>query len=235
MKNNPNKQIAIRRHKNIKSGAGFTLLEVLIAISVFTIGLMGAMGLSFASYNDSANNLDRVVATNLAREGIELVRNLRDTNWLTIDSNKLCSSNQCTWDEYLKNPTWNGFLRIDYNDTFGGFKKLEYECLIGFVCYSGTPTDCTDCELYKDANGYYAHDIAATGTLTKYSRSLKVEKICVDESLPEPQDNEHLRNIKDACLVNEIYIGIRVASVVKWEDNGDKSVKIVNHLYNWRR
>jgi prepilin-type N-terminal cleavage/methylation domain-containing protein len=57
---------------------GFTILEVLIAITVLTIGLIGALTLltfSLSSYEESSN---KVVAVNLAQEGVEVVRSFRD-------------------------------------------------------------------------------------------------------------------------------------------------------------
>ena len=61
---------------------GFTLLEVIIAISVITIGILGLYALIPKVISISSANIDRFIASQLAREGIEIVRNIRDTNWL---------------------------------------------------------------------------------------------------------------------------------------------------------
>lgn len=65
-----------------KSGAGFTLLEVVVAIFVITIGAVGVISMvqkitSFAQVSSS-----RFQAAYLIQEGMEIVRNIRDTNWL---------------------------------------------------------------------------------------------------------------------------------------------------------
>lgn len=61
---------------------GFTLLEVIIAITVITAGLAGALVLIGHSIASATAVRDRLVAVNLAQEGVEVVRNIRDSNWL---------------------------------------------------------------------------------------------------------------------------------------------------------
>ena len=60
---------------------GFTLLEVLLALSVLSVGIMAAFTLALANLNTARDNYQRIRAANLAREGLELARNVRDTNW----------------------------------------------------------------------------------------------------------------------------------------------------------
>lgn len=62
--------------------SGFTLVEVVVAVGVISIGIAGAL-ISLAQSSAQATNLrNRTIASQLAGEGIELVRNIRDTNWL---------------------------------------------------------------------------------------------------------------------------------------------------------
>ena len=61
------------------------------------MGIMGAFALALANLKQVHLNYDRVLATNLAREGIEIVKNVRDSNWLKIDANVDCDGNcRCT-------------------------------------------------------------------------------------------------------------------------------------------
>lgn len=62
---------------------GFTIIEVMMAVTVLSVGIMGVV--SAINYNISvaSNAVNRTIAANLAQEGIELVRNIRDTNWIT--------------------------------------------------------------------------------------------------------------------------------------------------------
>ena len=63
---------------------GFTLLEVFIATAVLAIGIGGAFMLVNQSVSFAPNTTAQLTATYLAQEGVELVRNIRDTNFLKI-------------------------------------------------------------------------------------------------------------------------------------------------------
>lgn len=64
------------------SERGAILVEVLISLVIFTIGITAAFSLLINSSNISSMSKNRIVAVNLAREGTGVVRNIRDTNWL---------------------------------------------------------------------------------------------------------------------------------------------------------
>lgn len=75
---------------------GFTIIEVIIAILVLSIGVMGVLSAFYVIVFLSQNSVDRFIATYLAQEGIEIVRNIRDTNWLTSNewNNFILTSDQ---------------------------------------------------------------------------------------------------------------------------------------------
>ena len=61
---------------------GFGLLEVVVAAGILIMVISGVAMLGKMSVKSSVISLDRVQAYNLAEEGAELVRQIRDTNWL---------------------------------------------------------------------------------------------------------------------------------------------------------
>lgn len=61
---------------------GFSLLEVLVAIFIISIGITGAVSLVNYSISSVAVGKSQIIASNLAQEGIEIVRSIRDSNWL---------------------------------------------------------------------------------------------------------------------------------------------------------
>jgi prepilin-type N-terminal cleavage/methylation domain-containing protein len=63
---------------------GFTLAEVLVAGFVITVGAAGAYALANQTISLSNVNENRLVASYLAQEGVEIVRNIRDTNYVQI-------------------------------------------------------------------------------------------------------------------------------------------------------
>jgi len=94
---------------------GFTLIEVIIAISVMATGVLGIYALVPKIVSISGTNLNKFVASQLAREGIEIVRNIRDTNWLEgVDFNGGLT-------------TCSGGCEIDYDDSdFAAYDSGRY-------------------------------------------------------------------------------------------------------------
>ncbi len=67
---------------------GETILETIIATVILAVGVTTAgaiIGYSLRNMNGSKN---RIIAINVAREGVETVRNIRDTNWLRYNSRR---------------------------------------------------------------------------------------------------------------------------------------------------
>lgn len=61
---------------------GFTLLELLVSIVVISVGVLGAYSVAQKIFSLTFTSTNRLTAAYLAQEGIETVRNARDTNWI---------------------------------------------------------------------------------------------------------------------------------------------------------
>lgn len=70
------------KNKKQLNNIGFTLVEVMAAVAVLSIGLIGGLTAITSSLRNISAGEDRIFAASLAAEGIELVRNVRDSNWL---------------------------------------------------------------------------------------------------------------------------------------------------------
>jgi len=62
---------------------GFSIGEVLIAAFILTVGVVSAVTLLTRSIVDTIDSRNLVIASQLAQEGTELVRNQRDNNTVT--------------------------------------------------------------------------------------------------------------------------------------------------------
>lgn len=117
-------------------------MEVLIVLGILTLGLLGIA--SLVMQNMQVENLTKnyLVASMLAQEGIEIVRNIRDENWLNP-----ISDDPLNW---LKNIP-EGTFAIDYR---GRSSVNEVPDVNGD---EGT-------QLYLDGTGFYSlvHSIATT-------------------------------------------------------------------------
>jgi len=81
---------------------GFTLLELIIASFVFITGVLGTFLIAQHFIFNTQTSISRLTASFLAQEGIEIVRNLRDENWL----------NNRDWDQGIADGIWQS----SYND-----------------------------------------------------------------------------------------------------------------------
>ncbi len=113
--------------QSINRNKGFTLLELIITIFVVTIGLVGVYIITSQIISYITLSSSRLIASYLAQEGIEIVRNVKDTNYLK----------EIAWDDGLAN--CSAGCEADYNDTAfssfgaGRFFKIDNN---GFYNYS---------------------------------------------------------------------------------------------------
>jgi len=116
---------------------GFTLLEVMLAITVLTVAVAGSFALIQQTLIAASLNKSKITAYYLAQEGIELARNIRDSNWLEQRDPFV----EISWREDLD----VGFWQADYTHTglvslYGDGQYLNIDD-DGFYGYSGdTPT-----------------------------------------------------------------------------------------------
>lgn len=66
----------IKRNKT-----GFTILEILVVIFIITVGMVGVLSLILQNIQVQYINKDVLIASQLAQEGLELIRNQRDNNF----------------------------------------------------------------------------------------------------------------------------------------------------------
>ena len=72
---------ALIMKRNTKYQKGFTIVELMVAILILSTALTASTGM-FVLNNASANLIrNSYIASGLAQEGIELARNLRDSDW----------------------------------------------------------------------------------------------------------------------------------------------------------
>jgi prepilin-type N-terminal cleavage/methylation domain-containing protein len=130
-------------NKIFKKNSGFTLLEVMAAIFIISVGVGGIAIIMPSLISGTSLNQSRLTAAYLAQEGIEIVRNIRDTNWLEAHN----KGDSTTWDNGFATCSGNG-CEIDYlalaseNPTILAYsaRKLKFDSTNGYNYTSGTTT-----------------------------------------------------------------------------------------------
>lgn len=81
------------KYKNKKSG--FSLIEILAVLFIISTSLLGVVSLIVQNIQVQSINRNNLIASSLAQEGIELIRQTRDANWRSGNSylNKLSDGN----------------------------------------------------------------------------------------------------------------------------------------------
>lgn len=72
--------------EKINRQQGQTLVETMVAVFILVMGITAAAGLAIYSLNATSLVNKQVAAMGLAREGVEALKNMRDTNWLQARS-----------------------------------------------------------------------------------------------------------------------------------------------------
>lgn len=91
---------------------GFTIIEIIIAIFILSIAVISVYSAFSVMDILSDDATDRLTATYLSQEGIEIARNIRDTNWLR------CLDASCDWNSYLvgTSPDCSNGCEADFTD-----------------------------------------------------------------------------------------------------------------------
>jgi len=112
----------------------FTLLETIFAIFILIVGIFSVVSVLDYLFSAFRHSKDYFTAVYLAQEGLEIVRNKRDTNFIKLQRGEAIS-----WDDGLP----NGAFEIDYTTTtFSNYigRRLRYDSNLGFNYTTGTET-----------------------------------------------------------------------------------------------
>ncbi|MFA4871806.1 MAG: hypothetical protein WC610_01980 [Patescibacteria group bacterium] len=203
---------------------GQGLLELIIAIGVITVGMFAVWTLFLSNFSGEKEASARIVASNLAREGIEIVKNIRDTNWLRAEVNdKTCvpATNEiCKWNDGLSDGNY-------VPDNI--FTVTENEYLKLFSVGNATIDD-SGARLNINNDGFYVNQ---AGTATPYRRLITIDSICcADADADLKCDNN---NFGDCVAGIDLKVGINVKSHVRWEiNNQQRNIVLADQLFDWK-
>jgi len=122
----------------LKNNEGFTLIEILVALSIIVVGALGVFALLNKTLITSRDNKELIVSVNLAREGLEIVRSIRDSSSMGFGA------------------VVNGDWLVDSRDYYSLSTRAD----------SSVISQCVNCQLYL-TNGQYSHTISSEVTSFK--------------------------------------------------------------------
>lgn len=139
---------------------GFTLLETLVAIAILLIAVVGPMSIIGGSLAQVSTARDQMIAVNLAQEGIEVVRQKRDSNM--IDA-------------------WGGGGAVWSTGLTAGEYMIDTTATIPLVACTGS---CTISQkiIRQNASGWHYQALSGSGgTTTRFSRVMIIADIAGGE------------------------------------------------------
>ncbi len=210
-----------------KNESGQTLMETIIAIFVLTTALSSGLALMIYAFSNSATSQNEIIASNLAREGADVVRGMRDSNWLASDVKggpwdlTACSDigdRLCYPRAYENIPPYN-----NYNLGNGSY-RLQFDGADWSL--QNTP----DYDLRVQSAGYYSH--ASNSTTPIFARMIKIA-----QNFAAPYTNE---NSNWELIVKSI-VAWRGKNCTDFSQSADLETlstrcKIIveEHLTNWK-
>jgi len=192
------------------------MLEAIIACGIISTAVSSALTLVQLSISAEKESENNIVAANLAREGIEVVRAIRDSNWLADD----------VWDKGLEGDSFD-YTAVPVFSPQANSWSLDF-----------TPNDIADATagVYRYTAG---SDVAAIGLQVQaaaqpegtvalpFSRLLTLDVIC---------QNGEVREVKESgtgCVGTKI--GVRIRSRVHFKVSGrSRDIEAEESIYNWR-
>ncbi len=229
--------------KNHPSGQG--LLEATLAIGIIMVGLGALMAMTLQSTQATTVSSQQLVGQNLAREAIEVARNIRDSNWLAIGNS---APTGVTWDKDLV-PTGNNQAAVIVflpPDAGAATFEIKFITFVGANASSRKEEDIDALDepkihMYRGTvgEGYLWRQsdvgLGANYTDTNFRRILALDPVC------QPETGDAYVNVAKAdCNGTDTKIGIRAEARVSWPrsgllgGSGRSSVSMVEYLYNWK-
>lgn len=195
---------------------GLTLIGVLVAVVVFSIMLIAVSQLMARSEKTIGISREEFIATNLAREGLELAQYVRDSNWLSrghTQADGTVNPPDHPWTDHPHSGATLGLCNA-------GNPIRDYTIFSGTsIGVSISTTNIAN--FIITPNGHYTSPgvSGATGTPSVFSRTININ--CVNQGNIDPTNPDQREHII-------------VTSRVWWTSRGEpKEVTLSTRLYNW--
>ncbi len=187
---------------------GQTIMEMLVVFFIISVGLYGAVTLIFSNVILQEQDEDHIIAMNLARESLEIVQNVRDSNWLANAEfdNGLGTD---TGIDCTAVPNWDGTVLPSFDFSID---------------------DIANGKINKNSAGILTNQ---NGSSTSYSRLVTFAPICAN-----PADRSETQVPVGCSCGGAPYtekIGIRAMVNMAWVRKGRTlNLSIYTDLYDWR-
>lgn len=201
---------------------GFTLLEVTLAVFLLSMSAFASFSLIQSTIVSTSLNKQKLTAYYMAQESLEVIRNIRDGNWLKQrgDGEVLWTDGIVTEDCITPRPT----VCDSYGDINRDGVVTEDDETMMFPLFAGGGD--ADQRERADLNG--DGSISAVD-ITRMSRFVA----CVDDTFPVCAIKAKFQ--KEITITQLSGDLLEVSVNISWQDRGaDQEVEVITQLSNWK-
>lgn len=199
--------------KKTSSKKAFSIIEILVGIFIFSLWLVSVYAVLTSTLKLNDYNKNYIIATNLAREQLELVRNIRDSNYKQIKKYNQINPSNNDYENVFE--IWKYYkIENDYASTATFPIKIEDITLWFWEWQSELTGKMVDYKLYLDENLRYTFDEIDNGESYFY-RYISTHKV---------EDSQGV--IENA---------IKVKSKVIWFQRGYHEFEVNTIIADWKR
>lgn len=154
-----------------------SMLELILAIGIILTSTISATALIITTITAGRSSQTKIEAANLAREGVEIIRAIRDSNWLKKSQNVIVSGTTIyDWDTGI---SVAGDYIAEFNSTTNSWTLRSYNADLAVVSK-------------PNSADYYTQNCQNNCTKTRYSRRI---------NLSFPADDQFF-SVGDAPYIN---------------------------------
>lgn len=205
-----------KRFTKQNDSPGFTLLETIVAFALLLAAVMGPITLITKGFFGFLTSKNKVVALQLAQEGLELIQVIRENNILCQ-----AAGTGTSWRQDFDGAAGSSLIGNDRSiDATNPFPRtcVGTDTTITVQNPTMSSLECPTTNLRIDSNGRYGY---LSGAPTVFTR-------CLDISAPASGEGEFPFIIGTANMMDVI---VRV----EWQERTNtKNIELRKRFYNWR-
>ncbi len=147
----------------------FTLIELIVGMAIFSIGMTAILALLYSTIDNSLYSRHEIVAADILREQVELVKNIRNSNvrnFVPFDRVRLewaVSSSFSSGTFIIENDFTSS--KVTYDQNGGITSSPVYMKDISAIFPTDIEARFNSAKLYLDSQGRFTHINTGTGTL----------------------------------------------------------------------
>ena len=201
------------------SKKAFSIIEVLLGIFVFALWMVAIFGIISSTVNINDYNKNYIIASNLASEQLELVKNIRDSNYVKIQKYNQLNPATTNYDNIFE--YWNKYtIENDYS-TSANFPIKVIDITEWFEEWKNK-LNWDSMQSYKiciDSLNRYTYNCNSSNKKTEFYKYISIEKVKYNEIWTETE-------IENAFLIK---------SKVIWYKKWYHEFEVKSIIADWKR